>query len=86
MMELHDRREWLGRIALGTGAVLAGLGGAVRPGTGDGHDSASCRVIMQSRGGRCMTASLCVNLPNREAVPLISETRFDVRKPTGPQR
>jgi hypothetical protein len=27
MMELHDRREWLGRIALSTGAVLAGLGG-----------------------------------------------------------
>jgi hypothetical protein len=28
MMELHDGREWLGRITLTTGAALAGLGGA----------------------------------------------------------
>src|SRR4051812_17880605 len=31
MSGLCNRREWIGRIALGTGAALAGLGGGERP-------------------------------------------------------
>ena len=48
MMGLHHRREWLGRIALGTGAALAGLGGGVRPGRAESADEDSGRVTREA--------------------------------------
>jgi hypothetical protein len=45
MRGLCDRRQWLGRIALGTGAALVGLGGDDRPGLAQTADEAGERMV-----------------------------------------
>jgi hypothetical protein len=49
MTGLYDRRGWLGRIALGSGAALAGLDGDTRPGWAWTADEDGVRLVREAR-------------------------------------
>jgi hypothetical protein len=48
MTDLYNRRAWLGRIALGTGAGLAGLDGDTRPGWARTADEDRERLVREA--------------------------------------